>query len=183
MAEDPSPPPAEAPRPPSGEYFSWEEAEKARRLIEEGSTWQQDFGHPQESSFPKVHYKFNKFTQHTGPTGIQGGVQASPPVVQSPNAECRQLGHKWKHNGLVDSGRVEEWLCVRCNMTRHSTVSWHQQMVQANQTITKEEAAKILGKLAPVIPKPEVGWICFYCGEEFEDEEGLLDHEDLCAEA
>jgi hypothetical protein len=196
MAEDPSPPPAEASptvdwRKAILDLIHEDAAEALRRRQEEGSTVQQDFGLPQENTWPpKVRYKFAQGSNTTPGRsfheGVQSGFQASPPVVQSPNAHCRQLGHQWKHNGLVDSGRVEEWVCERCNMTRHSTVSWGQMKqtlaAPVEPILTKEQAAKILGKMAPVIPKPEVGWICFYCGDEFVDEEGLLDHEDLCAE-
>jgi hypothetical protein len=184
MAEDPSTPPATTARPTNAIWNrTFEEAAEAnRRRQEEGSPSDylsfKDYGLSQQN-----HYVFYQ-SNNTGPS-FSERVQTSPQVTQSPNLECRQYGHKWRGNGQVDFGRLDEYVCERCNMTRHVQSPW---ATGPNPTgmgkLTHEQAAEILGQMgSKTEPRPKVGWICFYCGDEFEGEDDLLDHEDDCAES
>lgn len=163
MAQDSSDTPAADHGLSQYNWYPWQEKdpEATRRRQEEGSS-------------PSDYIQAAKYSY----AGVQGGGQAGPPVVQSPNAHCRLLGHKWRTNGLYENARVEEFICERCNMTKKTTVAWGG-IAAAHTTITPDAARELL---AMAEPKP-IPWVCFYCGDTFEDEDVLLDHEDDCAEA
>lgn len=173
MAQDTNTPPAKAPH----TFYQWHalEAEEANRRRNEEGAPSDYYGLPQQNQWPK--------TPNIGPEGFPGRRQAGAQVTQSPNERCRHLGHKWKFNGPVDSGRLEEYICERCKMTRVSTVAGRATRSQAIEELAMRESAAgpliIPADLLPPIPP----WVCFYCGATFGDEDVLLDHEDDCAES